>query len=102
MTLYAIGDIHGQFDMLTEALSRIEKDGGKDAQIVFLGDYTDRGPRSRDVIDLLINGQEQGRNWVLLKGNHDRMFEWFLRDPSLEDPHLFHDLSWIHGNIGSA
>ena len=100
MTLYAIGDIHGQFDMLTEALSRIEKDGGKDAQIVFLGDYTDRGPRSRDVIDLLIDGQEQGRNWVLLKGNHDRMFEWFLRDPSLEDPHLFHDLSWIHERLG--
>ena len=100
MTLYAIGDIHGQYDMLIQALALIEADGGKDAKIVFLGDYTDRGPRSRDVVDFLINGQEQGRNWVLLKGNHDRMFEWFLRTPSLEDPHLFHDLTWLHERLG--
>ena len=42
--IYAIGDIHGQREMLGEALERIAADGGPDAQVVFLGDYVDRGP----------------------------------------------------------
>lgn len=56
-SIYAIGDIHGQLAELHRVLDLIEKDGGKDAQIVFLGDYTDRGPDSRGVIDLLIEGK---------------------------------------------
>ena len=46
-------------------LDLIEKDGGKDAQIIFLGDYTDRGPDSRGVMDLLVEGQAKSRNWTL-------------------------------------
>ena len=45
--IYAIGDIHGQLGQLDEALRLIEQDGGRNARIVFLGDYTDRGPDSR-------------------------------------------------------
>ena len=37
--LYAIGDIHGQLAGLTQAIEWIEKDGGPEAPIVFLGDY---------------------------------------------------------------
>ena len=86
--LYAIGDIHGQLAQLVEAIDWIEKDGGPAAPIVFLGDYIDRGPDSRGVLDLLIQGRDAGRNWTFLKGNHDRMFEWFLQTPSRADPHL--------------
>ena len=43
---YAIGDIHGQLAELHRVLDLIEADGGKDAHIVFMGDYTDRGPDS--------------------------------------------------------
>ena len=50
-SIYAIGDIHGQLAELHRVLDLIEKDGGKDAQIVFLGDYTDRGTDSCGVID---------------------------------------------------
>lgn len=99
MTLYAIGDIHGQYDMLRAALKRIEADGGPNARIIFLGDYTDRGPQSREVIEFLIENQSNP-NWVMLKGNHDRMFEWFLRDPSMEDPQLFIDLTWMDPKLG--
>ena len=52
-SIYAIGDIHGELGMLEQALRWIEKDGGLDALIVFLGDYVDRGPDSQKVLDLL-------------------------------------------------
>lgn len=44
MTVYAIGDIHGQLELLQQAHRRIEADGGSDARIVHLGDLIDRGP----------------------------------------------------------
>ena len=98
--LYAIGDIHGQLAELYRVLNLIEADGGKDAQIVFLGDYTDRGPDSCGVIDVLIEGQAQGRNWTFLKGNHDRMFEWFMQTPSRNDPYMMVELYWLHQRLG--
>ena len=98
--IYAVGDIHGQLDMLQEVLELIEDDGGPEASIVFLGDYTDRGPDSCGVLDLLTQGRDTGRNWIFLKGNHDRMFEWFLQTPSRGDPYLFFDLSWLHDRLG--
>ena len=98
--IYAVGDIHGELCMLHKALELIEDDGGPEASIVFLGDYTDRGPDSCKVLDLLIQGRDTGRNWIFLKGNHDRMFEWFLETPSRGDPYLFFDLSWLHDRLG--
>ena len=98
--IYAIGDIHGELGMLEHALDLVEADGGTDALTVFLGDYVDRGPDSSNVLDLLISGHKLGRNWVFLKGNHDRMFEWFLQTPSRIDPNLFIDLSWLHERLG--
>lgn len=97
---YAIGDIHGQKAMLDVALERIERDGGSDAAVVFLGDYTDRGPDSRGVLDTLIDGKAQGRDWHFIKGNHDRMFEWFMQTPSKPDPYMFIDLYWLHERLG--
>lgn len=98
--IYAIGDIHGQTYELDRALARIEADGGPEAQIVFLGDYTDRGPDSRGVLDALIAGQNAGRNWTFLKGNHDRMFEWFMQDPPRHDPYLMVKFYWLHERLG--
>lgn len=98
--LYAIGDIHGQSHELARVLDLIETDGGQDAHIVFLGDYTDRGPDSRGVLDMLIAGREAGRNWTFLKGNHDRMFSWFMRDYPRHDAHLPVELYWLHKRLG--
>lgn len=98
--IYAIGDIHGQAAELDRALALIEKDGGRDAQIVFLGDYTDRGPDSRSVLDRLIEGQAQGRKWTFLMGNHDRMFSWFLQDYPRHDAYLPVELSWLNPRLG--
>ena len=98
--LYAIGDIHGQLDELENALSLIKDDGGANATIVFLGDYTDRGPNSCGVIERLIEGKQSSKSWYFLKGNHDRMFSWYLKLNPIHDPHLFHGLHWLHPRMG--
>lgn len=98
--LYAIGDIHGQKTMLEDALALIERDGGAAAPVVFLGDYVDRGPDSRGVLDMLIAGRDAGRDWTFLKGNHDRMFEWYLETPPRHDPYMLVGYHWFHDKIG--
>lgn len=100
-TIYAIGDIHGQLAMLDTALDRIEADGGPEARVIFLGDYVDRGPESCGVIERLSRGLAEGRNWVCLKGNHDRLFEWFIAPPApRNDPYLMLGYDWFHERIG--
>lgn len=98
--IYALGDIHGQLDMLEHALELIATDGGPDAQIVFVGDYTDRGPASAGVLDLLIAGLASGKPWHCLKGNHDRMFEWFMQAYPRHDAYLPINLNWLHERLG--
>jgi serine/threonine protein phosphatase 1 len=70
---FAIGDIHGCIDPLNRMLDCIEAyaSGGT---VVFLGDYVDRGPDSRAVIDRLIAGPQSANwHWIALKGNHEDM-----------------------------
>lgn len=98
--IYAIGDVHGQLSELHRVLSLIEADGGPDAEVVFIGDYTDRGPASSDVIDVLIGGLAAGKPWHCLKGNHDRMFSWFMRDYPQHDAYLPVYLYWLHERLG--
>ena len=98
--IYAIGDIHGHLDKLEEVTARIFADGGPDAEVVFLGDLVDRGPDSKGVIDFVLNGLEQGRNWTVLTGNHDRMFRYFLELSPRVDMRLRPDLYWLHERLG--
>lgn len=104
MRAYAIGDIHGQLDLLRAAHALIDEDrqrtGDADAPIVHIGDLVDRGPDSAGVIAYLIDGLAQGKNWIVLKGNHDRMMEMFLRDHPMVDTQLLIDYNWLHPGIG--
>jgi serine/threonine protein phosphatase 1 len=83
--VYAIGDIHGSADLLSELFARIDDDlkarPTADAVQVLLGDYIDRGPTSRQVIDLLI-ARQRGHDVILLKGNHEDVALQFLSDPT--------------------
>lgn len=99
---YAIGDIHGQIDMLDRALKLITSDGGDDAPIVFLGDYTDRGPNSQAVLDLLIAGRDAGRNWRFLMGNHDRFFARFVMEGKQHDPRVASGINWLNPRLGGT
>lgn len=100
--IYAIGDIHGQIEMLDSALERITADGGSDARIIFLGDYVDRGADSKAVIERLVQGKTAGKPWRFIKGNHDRMFEWFMEPTPRHDPHLLVGYHWLHERIGGT
>ncbi|CUH69390.1 Bis(5'-nucleosyl)-tetraphosphatase PrpE [asymmetrical] [Thalassovita autumnalis] len=100
--IYAIGDIHGHLDQLDHALALIEKDGGPDAQVVFLGDLVDRGPDSCGVIERLQRGIAAGRNWTVLKGNHDAMFQAFLEEAELFHPRTRLGLSYLDSTIGGS
>ena len=104
MRAYAIGDIHGQLALLHRAHDRIAADMARHgpAPVVHVGDLVDRGPDSRGVIDLLMQGIAEGRDWTVLKGNHDRLFSLFLTDPAAQDPGLRPELSWLHPRLGGA
>jgi serine/threonine protein phosphatase 1 len=71
---YIIADLHGRHDLLIKAIERIEQSSHSGGTIVFTGDYVDRGPASRQVIETLMAGpQTSGWKWVCLKGNHEDM-----------------------------
>ena len=76
--IYAIGDVHGYSDELKRAHDRIAADkarsGAHTAEVVHLGDLTDRGPDSKGVIDFILAGIDAGEPWRVIKGNHDRFF----------------------------
>ena len=84
--VYVIGDIHGRSDLLDQIIGQIEQDLDRspvaDALTVTLGDYVDRGPDSRGVLDRLANNPFPTK-YVALKGNHEEMLEAFLSDPAV-------------------
>lgn len=75
--IYAIGDIHGCHDQLLVLLAKIKADAGHTPFLgVFLGDYIDRGPKSREVVNQvrgLVTGRGGHGKWIALKGNHEDM-----------------------------
>ena len=79
---YVIPDIHGRDDLLGRALAAIlVHGGGEGGVIVAIGDYVDKGPHSREVVERLRSGIA-GWSLVALKGNHDAMMVAGLRDPA--------------------
>jgi serine/threonine protein phosphatase 1 len=85
--VYAIGDVHGRYDLLKTLLGKVwedcaERAAGRAPVLILCGDYVDRGPQSAQVLDAL--------NWLskrpdirlhLLKGNHEDAMLDFLGDP---------------------
>lgn len=78
---YVMSDIHGCYDEMIQMIDRINQDvkqrglGPDEFQVLFLGDYVDRGPDSFKVIDFLIQRKALRPQDVFLRGNHD---DWFL------------------------
>ena len=80
----AIGDVHGELDKLNSLLEYIQHYlngtcSQHDLSYVFLGDYIDRGPDSKGVIDVVRRMQQEG-NTIALLGNHEDMMLQALRD----------------------
>lgn len=72
---FAIGDVHGCFDKLKSLIAACDLlSDGEDARFVFIGDYVDRGPDTRKVIDFLIHSQlREPERFICLRGNHEAM-----------------------------
>lgn len=88
---YVIPDIHGRADLLKLGVARIRNHlGRRRGKIITLGDYVDRGPRSADVLEMLLNWPAHFPPLVTLKGNHEAMMlaacrgevklEWWLQN----------------------
>jgi serine/threonine protein phosphatase 1 len=82
MAILAIGDIHGCHFALSTLMNEVKPDEGD--QLIFLGDYIDRGPSSRAVIELLIRYRSL-TVCEFLKGNHELMIVEALDDKSKFD-----------------
>lgn len=67
-----IGDVHGQIRKLEPLLDLCESCAGPDARFVFVGDYVDRGPDAKAVVEVLIDLQQRKAGQVVcLRGNHE-------------------------------
>ncbi len=75
--IFAVGDIHGQLGLLDKLLAAIDLEPKTDL-MVFLGDYLDRGPDPRGVLERLILLEKAGFPAVFLKGNHEAMLLDYL------------------------
>ena len=84
--IYAVGDIHGRADLLSEIIARIDDDIRRrpiaHTVEVYLGDSIDRGPDASTVLDLLAFRLVANRA-VCLRGNHEAVMEGFLQDPAI-------------------
>lgn len=70
--IFAIGDLHGCHEKLVTLLGRLPFDRANDT-LVFLGDYINRGPDSKKVLNFLINLKKTCKDVVFLKGNHEQI-----------------------------
>lgn len=86
--VYAVGDIHGRDDLLTQMAERVAADlreaAFEQALTVFLGDYIDRGPDSPKVLDRL-SREDWPTPIVALAGNHEDLLRGFLEDEEVLD-----------------
>ena len=75
--VFAVGDIHGCLDKLVLLMGKIDIDFKKDT-LVFIGDYIDRGPKSKEVVDYLMDLARGKASVIFLKGNHEYMLQGYL------------------------
>ncbi len=89
--VYVVGDVHGCPDEPAVLLRHLEEAEGlsNDDLVIFLGDYIDRGPDSKAVIDLMLDFKVKFPQTRFLKGNHEEMLEKYLSgevsEPSLRN-----------------
>lgn len=77
--IFAIGDIHGCISKLENIMDMIDIDVHNDS-LVFIGDYIDRGPASKGVVDFVLGLRESINQVICLLGNHEQMFLDYLHD----------------------
>jgi serine/threonine protein phosphatase 1 len=102
MRILAIGDVHGRADLLDALLSHLRKASLRTSnpyRVIFLGDIIDRGPQSREAMDLVISTLREVPGSTLLRGNHEDFVLKFLESFNPE-----YDLvNWMsNGGVAAA
>ena len=94
----AVGDIHGRFDLYQQLMAKILDDlkSYRKKKIIFLGDFIDRGPSSKKVVDSFLNDPLPGFEHIFLTGNHEQWLTDILNNNSTFDDIL----AWLlYGGI---
>lgn len=108
LRVYAIGDIHGRFDLLTALAADIAKDleasPPQKSVEIFLGDYIDRGPSTREVVDWLIETPPLADERICLMGNHEDLLLKVLDDGEAMSNWIFNGgsetiVSYLSGTV---
>ena len=81
--VFAVGDIHGCYRKLVSLMERLPLDAATDF-LIFLGDYINRGPESREVIEYLLEVGRKVQNTVFLMGNHEYALLEYYRTGNLD------------------
>jgi diadenosine tetraphosphatase ApaH/serine/threonine PP2A family protein phosphatase len=93
LRIYAVGDIHGRFDLLQRLAAKIRRDieekPARRIVEIYLGDYVDRGPQSREVVEWLIKSPPLGHERICLLGNHEDLLVHALASPAAMSNWLF-------------
>lgn len=97
MKTYAIGDLHGRFDLLQLAIAACADHAGSEGgRLIILGDMVDRGPQSREIIECLMAGPTLPNwTWAVIQGNHEQIMMMGLMQPESY-------MSWWVRNGGGA
>lgn len=90
---FAVPDIHGRLGLLEQALATIAGMASR-GTVVFLGDYVDRGPDTRRVVERLMAGPGEGWRWITLEGNHENHMVRAIREHT--------PVTWLEKNGGGA
>jgi len=92
MSKYIIGDIHGSYLTMLALIEKVKEKDPK-AEFIFTGDYIDRGPRSAEVVEFIIEGIKSGE-FQGVRGNHEGLMYEFFQSRF--------GSNWLSGNGGTA
>lgn len=92
MAIYVVPDIHGEYQKLLTIMDKINNERKPEETIVFLGDYVDRGKRSKDVVNYIFDLMSNDDNVVTLLGNHDDEFYNIMENV---DRLSIYDIEWL-------
>ncbi|HLP58860.1 MAG TPA: metallophosphoesterase [Candidatus Deferrimicrobium sp.] len=97
-TTWVIGDIHGMYDPIKRLITELRKreilSGEKIRKIIFIGDYIDYGPSSKEVLDLLMSLEYET---VFLAGNHEDLLLHYCKKSYFYEEY---GNMWFNGNGG--
>ena len=87
MRALVISDIHGCLNEFLELLDLVDYQAGKD-RLILLGDYVDRGPKSKEVVQKVMD-LAKNDNVVVLRGNHDQRIVTLVENRNPEMQKIF-------------